>query len=207
MRKKKHGEERIAACSEYLIDKYENFGYSRIMVEIGCGKGGFINETAEKNPKIGFIGIERIADAALFGLERAKAEERKNLRFIVGNAAAVDELFPPRSVERIYLNFSDPWPKAGHYKRRLTYRGFLERYKKILSGGGEIFLKTDNTQLFDFSLSELSECGFVCDKITRDLHSSEYAADNIMTEYERAFSEKGMKINRLEAKLQGAFDK
>ena len=103
-------------------------------------------------------------------------------------------------MSRIYLNFSDPWPKKGYYKRRLTYRGFLEIYKKLLAPGGEIILKTDNEGLFDFSLDEFTVSGFELSGLTRDLHASEFAADNIMTEYEKNFSEKGFKIHRVIAR-------
>ena len=137
----------------------------------------------------------------MLAMEKCKSREIPNVRFMIGNIAKLWDVFADGSVDRIYLNFSDPWPKAGHYKRRLTYRGFLEQYKRILKPGGAIFFKTDNRGLFDFSLEEFRECGFRLENLTYDLHSSEFAADNIMTEYERNFSAKGFSINRVEAWL------
>ena len=114
----------------------------------------------------------------------------------------IAEKLPEHSVSRIYLNFSDPWPKKGYAKRRLTHRGFLQNYKKILTEDGSIFMKTDDAQLFDFSLSELSDCGFTVTEMTRDLHNSVYADGNVMTEYERNFAAEGKKINMLRAFLK-----
>ena len=113
----------------------------------------------------------------------------------------LEQIFAPHSFERIYLNFSDPWPKARHAKRRLTYRAMLERFKNLLSENGKIEFKTDNRDLFDFSLIEFEESGYVLENVTFDLHACEWAKDNIVTEYEANFSAKGFKINRLEAHL------
>ncbi len=206
MRKKKHGAERIAACSEILIenptvpaaDPQTYFGDVRpLHLEIGCGKGDFAVGMAQKYPDVNFIAMERVADVACLALEKAvKAKESRpdNLRFLIGDARNVAEWFPPHSVDCIYLNFSDPWSKKGYAKRRLTHRGFLELYRSVLKSGGVLKLKTDNEGLFDFSLEEFEACGLSIEWQTRDLHHSDRNPDNIMTEYERNFSEKGQVI-------------
>jgi tRNA (guanine-N7-)-methyltransferase len=210
MRKKKHGAERIEACSDLIIkdmtisdDNIKNiFGNDKslpLWLEIGCGKGAFICGLAEKYPNVNLIALERVPDVAVLAMEKCRAANHQNIRFIVGDINKLWELFGDGSIDRIYLNFSDPWPKKGHAKRRLTYRTFLEQYRRILKPDGSIFFKTDNRALFDFSLEEFRECGFRLENITYDLHNSEYSADNIMTEYERNFSEKGFPINRVEA--------
>ena len=208
MRKKKHGEERILACAELLIsdptvlkndpkipfpDKEKE-----LCLEIGCGKGNFAVGMAEKNPDCNFIAMERVRDVCCIALEKAMAckETRSdNLRFIIGDADNLDEWFPEHSVDRLYLNFSDPWPKAGHAKRRLTHKNYLARYKRLLKEGGLLIFKTDNVGLFDFSLESFAEFGLEILWQTRDLHNSERAEGNVMTEYEKNFSEKGFTIN------------
>ncbi len=210
MRKKKHGAERIEACSELLLGyDRENgtvdtsvFENPRVHLEIGCGKGSFVCGMAEKHPDVTFIAVERVSDVMVLALEKADKAGLKNIRFIIANAADLCECLPEHSVERLYLNFSDPWPKKGYAKRRLTHRGFLEKYKRILKEDGAIFFKTDNRGLFDFSLEEFAECGFRLENVTYDLHNSEYAKDNVVTEYEKNFSEKGFAINRCEAYLK-----
>ena len=207
MRKKKHGAERIAACSELLIENAEVLrdGFSGIFpearpvhIEIGCGKGNFACGMAKKYPDVNFIAIERVADVCCIALEKAKnaSEERQtdNLRFMIGDAKCLVENIPPHSLDCIYLNFSDPWPKSGHAKRRLTHRGFLEMYKTLLKEDGILKFKTDNVGLFDFSLEEFEAMGMTLIFCTRDLHSEPQAADNVMTEYEKNFSEKGFSI-------------
>ena len=205
MRKKKNGERRIEACSEYLVsepisDLAALFGNNNeVHVEIGCGKGNFVCGMSKAYPDVNFLAVEKVRDVCCIALEKAKAasEEREsdNVRFYIGDANSLCELLPPHSVDCIYLNFSDPWPKKGHTKRRLTYRGFLEIYRKLLKEGGVLKLKTDNVGLFDFSLEEFEEFGTELLFVTRDLHSEGCAADNVMTEYEKNFSEKGFKIN------------
>ncbi len=206
MRRKKHGAERIAACSEILIeipellpvDPASFFSAKKpIHLEIGCGKGDFAVGMAAKHPESNFIAMERVPDVACLALEKAMraADNREdNLRFLIGDAKNLTEWFPPHSVECIYLNFSDPWPKKGYAKRRLTHAGFLELYRSILIPGGLLRLKTDNEGLFDFSLEQFSECGLEIEWQTRDLHASEKACGNVMTEYERNFSERGQVI-------------
>lgn len=209
MRKKKHGDERIAACSELLIENPAELMADpsspfpckdkRLCLEIGCGKGNFATGTAAKNQGDNLIAMEKVRDVCCIALEKAMAcrdtRPSDNLRFIIGNADNLVEWFPPHSVDCIYLNFSDPWPKAGHAKRRLTHKNYLERYKKILKVGGQLIFKTDNVGLFDFSLEEFAEFGLEIEWQTRDLHHSERAEENIMTEYEKNFSEKGFTIN------------
>ena len=206
MRRKKHGAERIAACSEILIqspavpaeDPNTYFSTARpVHLEIGCGKGDFAVGMAAKNPDVNFIAMERVSDVACLALEKAmnaKDTRPDNLRFLIGDAKNLTEWFPADSVDCLYLNFSDPWPKKGYAKRRLTHRGFLELYRTILKEGGMLKLKTDNEGLFDFSLEEFAACGLTVEWQTRDLHHSEQADDNVMTEYERNFSQKGQVI-------------
>lgn len=201
MRKKKHGAERLAACDFLFYDKEKNpfeNGHS-LHLEIGCGKGAFITETARRHPEINFIALEKISDVLLLAMERAAREGLPNLRFLNCDAQILPEKLPPHSLGRIYLNFSDPWPKKGHSKRRLTHRRFLEIYRSLLCEGGGIYQKTDNAVLFDFSLEEFAACGFRLENVTRDLHHSIWEADNIHTEYEDHFSQQGYAIHRLEA--------
>ena len=206
MRKKKHGAERIAACDEILISREilptENpqafFNEEKpLHLEIGCGKGDFAVGMAAKHPQYNWIAMERVSDVACIALEKAMAVKENrpdNLRFLIGDARNVAEWFPSGCVDCLYLNFSDPWPKKGYAKRRLTHAGFLSLYKNILKPGGMLKLKTDNEGLFDFSLEQFAECGLTVEWQTRDLHRSEKAADNIMTEYERNFSSMGQVI-------------
>ena len=206
VRKKKNGAERIAACSELLISDTsalaspeDIFDESRpLHLEIGCGKGNFACGMSEKYPDVNFIAMEKVSDVCCVALEKAKSRtedrERDNLRFLIGDAKILDEAMKPASVDCIYLNFSDPWPKKGHAKRRLTYKTFLEIYRKLLKEDGILKLKTDNDGLFESSLEQFAECGLDVIWKTYDLHSSEYAADNVMTEYEKNFSSKGVKI-------------
>lgn len=213
MRKKKHGAERIEACSHLLIvpdeaffaDPESAFAVRRpLHLEIGCGKGSFAVGMSAMHPEINLIAMEKISDVACIALERAEAarEERcDNLRFIIGDAKNLTEYFPPHSLERIYLNFSDPWPKSGHAKRRLTHRGFLELYRGLLVEGGELRIKTDNEGLFEFTLEELEALGLEILWMTRDLHASEKMEGNVMTEYERSFSEKGQPIFSVHARF------
>ena len=208
MRKKKNGAARIAACSELLIENVEwlkedpQYAFSQkrpLYIEIGCGKGNFACGISAAHHEANFIAMEKVPDVACLALEKAKsrAEERPapdNLRFIIGDAKNLSEWFPDNCADGLYLNFSDPWPKAGHAKRRLTYRGFLELYRKLLKDGGALVLKTDNVGLFDFSLEEFEACGLEVVWQTRDLHNSEYNDGNVMTEYEANFSSQGFPI-------------
>ena len=208
MRKKKHGAERIAACAELLIETpseriadptafFPDPG-KPLCLEIGCGKGDFAVGMAKKHPDVNFIAMEKFADAACLALEKAKASagERPadNLRFLIGDAKNLADWFPDGVFDCIYLNFSDPWPKKGHAKRRLTYRGFLALYRRLLKADGRLEFKTDNRGLFDFSLAELAAVGTETLFLSYDLHRSTLAGENIETEYERNFSAKGFDI-------------
>ena len=209
MRKKKHGAERIAACSHLLITDPSILRQNPqipfpeaqpLCLEIGCGKGGFAIGTAAAEPQYNLIALERISDVMVNALESAAAaadSRPDNLRFLIGNAQELGEWLPPHCLSRIYLNFSDPWPKKGYAKRRLTHRNFLEIYRGLLAEGGEIRFKTDNVGLFDFTIEEAEAAGWTISRLTRDLHASEFAAGNIMTEYERNFSSKGVPINAI----------
>ena len=206
MSKKKHGAERISACADLIIDNPANaFDDGReIELEIGCGKGQFICEMAKRNPDKGYIAIEKVGDVILLAMEKAKREGIENIRFMNCDAKILGDLIPENSISVMYLNFNDPWPKKGYYKRRLTYRAFLNIYKRFLKVGGEIRLKTDNVGYFDFSLEQFMENGFTLSQLTRDLHNSEYDSENIRTEYENNFSAKGFNINRVVATLVDA---
>lgn len=210
VRKKKNGAARFEAASDIITDikKSEpvmtdprellgNFDSYRL--EIGCGKGTFAVTSAKREPNVGFIAMEVVKDVIIFAAEKAKAEEVTNLKFVCADAAVISEIFPKGAFDVIYINFCDPWPKARHAKRRLTYRSFLEKFRELLSESGHIEFKTDNRPLFDFSLPEFEAAGFDVENVSYDLHA-DTSFDNIMTEYEKNFSEKGFKINRLTAK-------
>ena len=206
MRKKKHRDERIERCSEISISDptilkgrwNEVFKKPQpLFVEIGCGKGKFILETAERNPDKNFLAVEKCPDVALLAMEKGMEKKLPNLLYYYGDARTLYDSFDVGEVSGIYLNFSDPWPKNQNAKRRLTHPNFLKIYNRILKVGGRIYFKTDNRPLFDYSLSSFKKCGFELHNITYDLHKEN--TDNIMTEYETLFSEKGIPINRLEA--------
>ena len=168
-----------------------------IHLEIGMGKGKFIMELAAKNPDINYIGIEKYSSVLIRALEKRESLETDNLMFLRMDAENIEEYFAPSEVARIYLNFSDPWPKDRHAKRRLTSREFLARYDKILAKEGLLQFKTDNRPLFDFSLEEIKEAGWILDEYTFDLHKNGPAPDNIMTEYEEKFYNLGNPICKL----------
>ncbi len=199
MRKKKHGAERILACADLLFTKREDLPALPIALEIGCGKGAFITQLAQRNPDVFYLAVEKFSDVAMLAMEKAKAMGLTNVRFFIGDAVRLTELLQPGDASCIYLNFSDPWPKKGHAKRRLTYRSFLAIYQQLLSEGGSVIFKTDNRGLFDFSLEEMEQFGYTLTDVTYDLHHSPYNEGNIRTEYENNFSEKGFPIHRVVA--------
>ena len=177
------------------------FGNSNpIHIEIGMGKGQFILNMAKAHPDINYIGIERYSSVLLRAIEKYDTEEyqdTENIRFVCMDARNVEDVFAQDEVSRIYLNFSDPWPKARHARRRLTSVEFLARYEKILCEGGLLEFKTDNTELFRFSLEQLEEAGWPLECFTFDLHHNEVMNQgNIMTEYEEKFSSKGNPVNK-----------
>lgn len=178
------------------------FGNRRpICIEIGMGKGRFILNMAKQNPEINFIGIERYSSVLLRAIEKFDTDEfkeLKNIRFVCMDARKLEEVFAPGEVDRIYLNFSDPWPKARHAKRRLTSTEFLERYEQVLIPYGAVEFKTDNTELFNFSLEQIKEADWTLESFTYDLHhNEEMSRGNVMTEYEEKFSSRGNPINKL----------
>ena len=208
MRKKKHGEERLSQCSEYLYDhegeplsdpSLHVFGnQSPVYLEIGAGKGGFAVGMTKQNPDVAYFAMERVTDCVVLAAERAKKEGSDRLRFIIDTADNLTKIFAPGSVDAIFLNFSDPWSKKGYAKRRLTHARYLAVYMSLLKDGGILRFKTDNVGLFDFSLEQVAEVGLTLNKMTRDLHASEWNEGNVVTEYEAAFSAQGVKINMLE---------
>lgn len=181
----------------------ELFGSTNpVEIEIGMGKGQFIMEMAAGNPDKNYLGIERYPSVLLRGLEKRQEEELSNLWFLCIDARNLDELFERDEVSRIYLNFSDPWPKDRHAKRRLTSPEFMGIYERILKQDGCVEFKTDNQDLFSYSLEVIPQAGWEITAQTRDLHHSDMAAGNIMTEYERKFSGEGKPICKLIAKKQ-----
>lgn len=174
-----------------------------LYLEIGCGKGAFITGLSKMYPNERLLAVELVPDVLMMAMEKADREELKNVRFLNANAENITNIIPEKSVSRLYLNFSDPWPKKRNAKRRLTSPLFLERYKKILAEDGKIFFKTDNRPLFDYSLETFAECGFTLSDVCFDLHNDPILSkNNIETEYEKNFSAKGFTINSLVAEVQ-----
>lgn len=175
-----------------------------VRIEIGMGKGKFLLTLAMQNPDVNYIGIERYSSVLLRAVEKLETEEfqkLKNVRFICMDAAELPEVFEPGEVDRIYLNFSDPWPKERHARRRLTSKQFLSRYNKILAPDGQVEFKTDNRGLFDFSVEQVPEAGWDIAACTYDLHQdASMNQGNVMTEYEEKFSQMGNPIHKLTAK-------
>ena len=169
-----------------------------IHIEIGMGKGQFIMKLAKEHPDINYIGIERYSSVLLRALQKMEIEPLPNIRFLCMDASIITEVFDKEEVAKIYLNFSDPWPKDRHAKRRLTSRQFLARYDQILKPDGVLEFKTDNRDLFTFSLGEVSEAGWTLKASTFDLHNDPVLNEgNIMTEYEEKFSSKGNPICKM----------
>lgn len=169
-----------------------------IQIEIGMGKGQFIMELARQKKEINFIGIERYSSVLLRALQKHEETELTNLYFLCIDARTLEDIFAQGEVDKIYLNFSDPWPKDRHAKRRLTSREFLTRYDKILKKDGRVEFKTDNRGLFEFSLEEVKEAGWKIQQHTFDLHHDEGMNEgNIMTEYEEKFSSMGNPIHKM----------
>lgn len=206
MRRKKNIESRLARCQGLMVAQpgqmrghwAQLFGNDHpLHIEIGCGKGRFIVETARRHPEINYLAIEREQNVLVLAMEKVLSDPLPNLRFLDLDAARLSETFAPGEVQRIYLNFSDPWPPNKQAKRRLTHHNFLTQYDQVLSDDGEIHFKTDNQKLFEFSLMELCQYGWLLRNLSLDLHQTDF--DNILTEYEERFSAQGMKIYRVEA--------
>ncbi|WP_243291069.1 tRNA (guanosine(46)-N7)-methyltransferase TrmB [Bacillus sp. FJAT-47783] len=170
-----------------------------IHIEVGTGKGQFIVGMAKQNPHINYIGIELHRSVIVSALNKLEQEKLPNVKLLNVNAKDLTDIFAPNEINRVYLNFSDPWPKNRHEKRRLTYKTFLSIFETIMGDGGEIHFKTDNQGLFEYSLKSFSEYGLLLKFVSLDLHKSDFEG-NIMTEYEEKFSEKGQRIYRAEVK-------
>ena len=217
MRKKKHLDERLQAVQPYLVNVDLSGGHGEpfcgkqlelsalfpaerpLEVEIGCGKGQFAVELARRNPDVNFLAVEVCANVIVQACEKAQASELSNLKFLRIDAEALPVLLPAHSVRRIYLNFSCPFPKKRQQKRRLTHERFLNIYKELLTPDGEIQQKTDNRVLFGFSIEEVSLCGVERSEVSLELHADGLEG-NIVTEYEKRFSELGQPIYRLVAR-------
>ena len=203
MRKKKNLIPRMERCAAvHVQDGFLLRGHWRdllpgareLRVELGCGKGRFTVETAAAEPDVLFIAIERVADALVVAMERAVAAGLKNVFFVVGDAAALPDYFAPDEVDRVYINFCDPWPPKRQAKRRLTHHNFLQLYRRVLKMGGEIHFKTDNAPLFAFSLEEFPQAGYTLSEVTDDLHAG--GPSGVMTDYEAKFYAEGIPIHR-----------
>lgn len=218
LRRKKNLNQRLEFSQEYLIKINNNtvnpydepeideskttkelFGNDNpTHLEIGCGKGQFILELAQRNPNINYIAVELQPSVIVDAVKKIAEDDIKNVKFILSGAEYLLRYLKPGSIERIYLNFSTPFPKKSQKNKRLTYWRYLEMYKKLMVPGGEIHQKTDNMHFFEFSLEEYSKCGFVLRNISLDLHNSGFEG-NIVTEYEHKFASQGMPIYRVEA--------
>jgi len=167
-----------------------------VHIEIGMGKGKFVYELAKLNPNINYIGIERFDSVIVRALEKVIENPLENLMLLRTDAIDLTTIFKRGSISRIYLNFSDPWPKPRHVKRRLTNKRFLKMYQSLIVKDSEIHFKTDNIDLFEFSVEEITDYPMEITYLTRDLHKSD-SENNIMTEFEEKFSKRGNKINKL----------
>ncbi|EIA5784959.1 tRNA (guanosine(46)-N7)-methyltransferase TrmB [Staphylococcus pseudintermedius] len=171
-----------------------------IHIEVGSGMGKFITTLAQQNPHINYVAIERDKNVMIRVLDKVREHNLTNIKLLCNDAVILTDYFRQGEVDRIYLNFSDPWPKKRHAKRRLTYRSFLALYQQILREDGELHFKTDNRGLFAYSLESMSQFGMYFTKINLNLHQED-EGDNIPTEYEHKFAEKGSRIYRMEAKF------
>lgn len=208
MRKKPNMPQRIEKCGAVHIADPENYRgkwlhtfpeYKELYLEVGCGRGRFTSETALLLPDTLIVGLERVPEALIIGMERAAREGIQNIRYIIGDASSLTSDFAPGEADRIYINFCDPWPNNGHKKRRLTHESFLSIYKDLLRPGGEIHFKTDNDDLFEFSLGQFAKSGFELLNVTRDLHAD--GPVGVMTDYELKFYGQGVSINRCVSRL------
>jgi tRNA (guanine-N7-)-methyltransferase len=210
MRKKPNLIPRMAACNDLLINNPEALkgewrevysDYDELHLELGCGKGRFTAEMAETNPDVFFAAVEKVPDAMVVAMERAKAKELQNVRVLDFDAVNCLTIFEPGEVDRIYINFPDPWKKSKQAKRRLTAPAFLKFYETILKPNGEIWFKTDNRPLFDWSVEQFIQCGWELTEVTNDLHGE--GVKGVMTDYEAKFYAQGVPINRLVARKAG----
>lgn len=219
MRRKKNLEQRLADCSaQYLnmrvtatrfdaqgedcrLDLAALFGNDRpVELEVGCGKGGFICQLAARHPEVNFLAVEKYANVLVSACEAAREQGLDNIRFLWGDAEYLARFIPPHSIRRLYLNFSTPFPKKRQITHRLTHGHFLEIYRGLLQPGASVIQKTDDRGLFQFSLEQYSQCGYILRSVSLDLHADDFP-DNIVTEYEQRFMEQGLPIYRVEAAL------
>ena len=205
MRKMKNLESRMAACAALRITEPAQFlgkwrslkpDCTALWVEVGCGKGKFTAETAEANPDVLLIAVERCREAMVVAMEKAREMGLTNVYYIDMDVEKIEEIFDRFEIDRLFINFPDPWPRKKNAKRRLTYRTFLGKYCRVIREGGEIHYKTDNAPLFEFSVEEFAACGLEVKNLTRNLH--ENGIVGIMTGYEEKFHALGTPINRCE---------
>ena len=205
MRRMKNLLPRMEKCGAYRIEEPQSRKGSwlslkpdakALWVEVGCGKGKFTAETAQANPDVLLIAVERCREAMVVAMEKAQSMGLTNVFYIDMDVAEIEEIFAPGEIERLFINFPDPWPRKKNAKRRLTHRGFLDKYCRVVRTGGEFHFKTDNAPLFEFSLEEFEACGLQVNALTRNLH--ENGIVGIMTGYEEKFHALGTPINRCE---------
>lgn len=203
MRKKPNLAPRLENCSDFLISspmEYRGHWHDlkpdaqELRLELGCGKGRFTAETAQQNPQALYIAVERVPDAMIIAMERCREKRLKNVFFIDSDAALLRQYFAPDEVDLLYINFCDPWPSNHHARRRLTHKDFLILYRGILRDGGQIHFKTDNRDLFEYSLFQFPKAGYTLSQVTRDLHKD--GIQGVMTDYEEKFYHIGTPINR-----------
>ena len=205
MRRMKNLLPRMEKCAELRIEEPQSLkgnwrslkpDAAALWVEVGCGKGKFTAETAQANPDVLLIAVERCREAMVVAMEKAQSMGLKNVFYIDMDVANIEELFEGQEIDRLFINFPDPWPRKKNAKRRLTHRGFLDKYCRVVRTGGEFHFKTDNAPLFEFSLEEFEACGLQVNALTRNLH--ENGVVGIMTGYEEKFHALGTPINRCE---------
>ena len=210
MRKKPNLGPRMERCARFLVDMPEEHrgrwrelkpDAQAVWLELGCGKGRFTAEMAEQNPDVLYLAVERVPDAMIVAMERCAAKGLTNVFFVDGDAAQLRDYFAPDEVDRLFINFCDPWPSNRHAKRRLTHRDFLVLYRGILKDGGQIHFKTDNHDLFEYSLFQFPKAGYVLSEVTRNLH--EHGVQGVMTDYEEKFHLLGTPINRCVGTKEG----
>ena len=219
MRKKRHLESRLESVGGSLLlvegsgfyhksddERTNHFDWAEVFgndnpveVEIGCGKGQFVIESAKRNPNINYVAIEKISNVIITACERAEKEEVKNVRFLNCDAFNLLYYFPKPAAQAIYLNFSTPYPQKTYAGKRLTHPKYIRIYSQILLNGGVIVQKTDDRTLFEYSIESFSACGYKLSRVTLDLHNSYYSEGNIVTEYENNFASRGLPIYSLTA--------
>ncbi len=209
MRKMKNLEPRMEKCAALRIPEPAALrgawrslkpDAQALWVEVGCGKGKFTAETAAANPQVLLIAVERCREAMVVAMEKAQAMGLTNVFYIDMDVAGMEDIFAPQEIDRLFINFPDPWPRKKNAKQRLTSRGFLDKYCRVVRTGGEFHFKTDNAPLFEYSVEEFARCGLEVKNLTRDLHAK--GPVGIMTGYEEKFYALGTPINRCEVVCQ-----